>query len=112
MVPQVDRLKVEGFQGQITLQVNRPKAEDCQITSAFSLQPKYLSSYTKCKIFLAYMKDYYQKKYKSYHEKTFEIDPSDFLSPLAERLTAGAVVLDVGCGSGRDLLGLGSHLVQ
>jgi SAM-dependent methyltransferase len=50
------------------------------------------------------MPDYYQKKYKSYHEKTFRIDPSDFLAPFAERLTAGAIVLDVGCGSGRDLL--------
>jgi len=50
------------------------------------------------------MPDYYQKKYKSYHEKTFTIDPSDFLAPLAERLTAGSIVLDVGCGSGRDLL--------
>jgi SAM-dependent methyltransferase len=50
------------------------------------------------------MPDYYQKKYKAYHEKTFTIDPSDFLAPLAERLTAGDIVLDVGCGSGRDLL--------
>ena len=50
------------------------------------------------------MQDYYQEKSKSYHEKTFAIDPSDFLAPLAERLTAGAIVLDVGCGSGRDLL--------
>jgi len=50
------------------------------------------------------MPDYYQKKYKSYHQKTFTIDPSDFLAPLAERLTSGATVLDVGCGSGRDLL--------
>jgi SAM-dependent methyltransferase len=50
------------------------------------------------------MKDYYQKNYKTYHEKTFAIDPSDFLKPLAERLPAGSIVLDVGCGSGRDLL--------
>lgn len=50
------------------------------------------------------MTDYYQKNYKLYHEKTFAVDPSDFLKPLAERLIAGATVLDVGCGSGRDLL--------
>jgi SAM-dependent methyltransferase len=50
------------------------------------------------------MPDYYQKNYKAYHEKTFSIDPSSFLDPLAKRLPAEAFVLDVGCGSGRDLL--------
>ncbi|MEA1948548.1 MAG: methyltransferase domain-containing protein [Thermodesulfobacteriota bacterium] len=50
------------------------------------------------------MSDYYQKKYKAYHEKTFSIDPSSFLKPLAKRLPAEAFILDVGCGSGRDLL--------
>jgi SAM-dependent methyltransferase len=50
------------------------------------------------------MSDYYQKNYNAYHEKTFSIDPSSFLAPLAQRLPAEAFVLDVGCGSGRDLL--------
>ena len=50
------------------------------------------------------MSDYYQKNYQAYHEKTFSIDPSSFLSPLAQRLPPDAFVLDVGCGSGRDLL--------
>jgi SAM-dependent methyltransferase len=50
------------------------------------------------------MTDYYQKNYKAYHEKTFSIDPSSFLAPLAQRLPLEAFVLDVGCGSGRDLL--------
>jgi len=50
------------------------------------------------------MADYYQKNYKAYHEKTFSIDPSSFLEPLAARLPAEAFILDVGCGSGRDLL--------
>lgn len=50
------------------------------------------------------MKDYYQKNYKAYHEKTFPIDPSSFLKSLAQRLPAEAFILDVGCGSGRDLL--------
>ncbi len=50
------------------------------------------------------MTDYYQKNYKAYHEKTFSIDPTSFLNPLAQRLPADAFILDVGCGSGRDLL--------
>ena len=29
--------------------------------------------------------------------------PAPFLTPLADRLPAGSLVLDVGCGSGRDL---------
>jgi len=50
------------------------------------------------------MPKYYQKNYKEYHEKTFSIDPTSFLAPLAQRLPPEAFVLDVGCGSGRDLL--------
>ena len=50
------------------------------------------------------MPDFYQKNYKAYHQKTFSIDPSSFLEPLARRLPAEAFILDVGCGSGRDLL--------
>jgi SAM-dependent methyltransferase len=50
------------------------------------------------------MTDYYQKNYNAYHEKTFSIDPSSFLDPLAQRLPPPARILDVGCGSGRDLL--------
>ncbi len=50
------------------------------------------------------MPDYYQENYKAYHQKTFLIDPSSFLEPLARRLPPEAFILDVGCGSGRDLL--------
>lgn len=50
------------------------------------------------------MIDFYRKNYKAYHEKTFSIDPSSFLEPLARRLPTEAFILDVGCGSGRDLL--------
>jgi len=50
------------------------------------------------------MSDYYQNNYKAYHKKTFSIDPTSFLAPLAQRLPAEAFILDVGCGSGRDLL--------
>jgi len=50
------------------------------------------------------MSDYYKKKFKDYQKKTFNIDPSSFLLPLSEKLSPGASILDIGCGSGRDLL--------
>ena len=50
------------------------------------------------------MSDYYQQNYKKYHEKTFPVDPTYFLTPFAEKLKPGATILDIGCGSGRDLL--------
>jgi SAM-dependent methyltransferase len=50
------------------------------------------------------MFDYYQKNFKEYHKKTFNIDPSSFLLPLSEKLSPGTCILDIGCGSGRDLL--------
>lgn len=49
------------------------------------------------------MKDYYQNNFNDYHQQTFHVDPSSFLSPLEKRLKPGAAILDVGCGSGRDL---------
>jgi len=49
------------------------------------------------------MKDYYESNASEYHTSTVQIDPSSFLEPLARRLTPGATVLDVGCGSGRDM---------
>ena len=52
------------------------------------------------------MKNYYQKNYQDYHEKTFSIDPSSFLQPFVKRLPEGSKILDIGCGSGRDLLWL------
>ena len=52
------------------------------------------------------MVDFYQKNHKEYFESTVGIDPSTFLSPLADRLSPGAKILDIGCGSGRDLLWL------
>jgi cyclopropane fatty-acyl-phospholipid synthase-like methyltransferase len=50
------------------------------------------------------MSDYYQQNYRTYHEKTFFVDPSSILTPVAEKLKPGATILDIGCGSGRDLL--------
>jgi SAM-dependent methyltransferase len=52
------------------------------------------------------MKDFYSENYREYSGRTFGIDPSGFLSPLAAKLPPGALILDIGCGSGRDLLWL------
>jgi len=52
------------------------------------------------------MGDYYAVHSNDYHLKTFDLDPTSFLSPLCERLPQAACILDVGCGSGRDLLWL------
>jgi hypothetical protein len=38
-----------------------------------------------------------------YFVSTFDIDPSSFLAPLADRLQKGETIQDIGCGSGRDL---------
>lgn len=52
------------------------------------------------------MPNFYQSHATEYHDRTFVVDPTSFLLPLADRLSAGSFVLDVGCGSGRDLLWL------
>ena len=48
--------------------------------------------------------DYYQKCFEEYHERTFHVNPESFLMPLVKKLKPGARILDIGCGSGRDLL--------
>ncbi|MBW1940925.1 MAG: methyltransferase domain-containing protein [Deltaproteobacteria bacterium] len=50
--------------------------------------------------------DYYQTHYREYHQRTFSIDPSSYLEPFAGRLAPRCRILDIGCGSGRDLLWL------
>ncbi len=55
------------------------------------------------------MSDYYEQNYQAYNRRTAGIDPTPFLKPFADRLPAGAAILDVGCGSGRDLLWLNNR---
>ena len=50
--------------------------------------------------------DTYTHAPHAYHAQTFPLDPSPFLEPLTLHVPAPAQVLDVGCGSGRDLLWL------
>jgi len=60
------------------------------------------------------MPDYYTHRYQVYHAKTFGADPASFLHPLTTRLTTGSSIVDVGCGSGRDILWLqnrGYHVI-
>ena len=60
------------------------------------------------------MRDFYQDNYLDYHRRTFNVDPSSFLKPLINCLPDGALILDVGCGSGRDMLWLaqqGFHVI-
>ncbi len=58
------------------------------------------------------MTNFYQKNHRQYFEDTVNIDPSAFLAPLAGRLKPGASILDVGCGSGRDLRWFREHGFQ
>jgi SAM-dependent methyltransferase len=52
------------------------------------------------------MVDFYCRHYRAYEAETAGIDPEPFLGVFARRLCPGDHVLDVGCGSGRDLLWL------
>jgi SAM-dependent methyltransferase len=52
------------------------------------------------------MTDYYRENPFTYSSRTFDLNPASFLAPLVEVLSRGSAVLDVGCGSGRDLLWL------
>jgi SAM-dependent methyltransferase len=52
------------------------------------------------------LSDYYEIHASDYHNKTFAADPSFFLSPFVRQLPAQPRILDIGCGSGRDLLWL------
>jgi len=51
-------------------------------------------------------RDYYEQEARRFFDATVNIDPTPILTPLAEALFPGARILDIGCGSGRDLLWL------
>ncbi|MBF0410033.1 MAG: methyltransferase domain-containing protein [Candidatus Riflebacteria bacterium] len=50
--------------------------------------------------------DFYSENFLRYHQNSFNADPSVFLDPLLKHISPPALILDVGCGSGRDLLWL------
>jgi len=50
--------------------------------------------------------NFYEDNHQHYFDSTVGIDPSAFLEPLAGLLKPQATILDIGCGSGRDLLWL------
>lgn len=50
------------------------------------------------------MNNFYEDNHQQYFEDTIAIDPSSFLEPLTQFLKPLATILDIGCGSGRDLL--------
>ncbi len=50
------------------------------------------------------MDNFYEGNHRNYFDSNFRIDSNNFLSPLANHLNIGGLILDIGCGSGRDLL--------
>jgi len=49
------------------------------------------------------LSNFYEKNHQQYFDSTVGIDPTAFLEPLARLLEPQATMLDIGCGSGRDL---------
>ena len=56
--------------------------------------------------------DYYDQNYRTYFDATAGIDPAPFLGSFVRHLSPGDRILDVGCGSGRDLLWLQGQGMQ
>ena len=49
------------------------------------------------------MSNFYEENHQQYFNSTVGIDPSAFLEPFSRLLDPQATILDIGCGSGRDL---------
>jgi len=56
--------------------------------------------------------DYYGHHVQDYYDATVGIDPEPFLEPFVRHLKPADRVLDIGCGSGRDLLWLRRKSMQ
>jgi len=67
------------------------------------ISPTWDKAYTRFKE-RQFLDRYYRINAKNYHNETAHVDPAPFLEPLGRCLAPGATVVDVGCGSGRDLL--------
>ncbi len=50
------------------------------------------------------MNNFYEINNQQYFDSTVKIDSSSFLAPFTDMLKLNSKVLDIGCGSGRDLL--------
>ena len=55
------------------------------------------------------LRSFYEDHHEAYFQATAHLDPTPSLTPLVDRLKPGATILDVGCGSGRDLRWLAEH---
>lgn len=56
--------------------------------------------------------DYYDHHSQAYYQRTVDLDPAPYLDPFIGRLPTGARILDIGCGSGRDMKWLKSKGFQ
>lgn len=53
--------------------------------------------------------DYYNQNATEYFEETMNLDLEEVMQPFVELLPENAEVLDLGCGSGRDVISLEEH---